>query len=687
MTLPLPLPPPPPAPPPPTWTGPTAWPRPPRWLGVGTITRLTARELRSRRTATRLGITVGLVAGAGLAGAFGGPDHGAVRLASALVLLTTAAALADTTDPIQRDDAVVLVRLGCPRLVIRIAAWAGSVVALGVPAAIAAAVTAAIRGSASAGQATPPTNVGNMWLPALLLTAAGAAATAGTRLPARRGTSPRASRTGAVVRTVASAGLLLLGAATPAGSDSGATLDLSLIFGAFLVIVGLVGLAPGLARAATAMTARLPWVPARVAAATLAPQRRGLTMTIALLASLAAVLVVQTTVGHGLGVREQARVAAIRALGPATAAGTDRVVVVDRAATRVFGTGASPEPPSTRLADVVPAGSTTAEVVPLSVEMAPPGGPFGDVAQGTGGLFDDPGGSVALATPQLLHALGLDPALASGDRALVLDRRVIDDQGRVRLIAPDEDLIGSRAAGPQALRSATVVVPGAAWTALPQVLLPAPVFKGLPARVTRPRPHGRATTPHDLVVRYPERPTDAQIEGLHDARPDAEIHRGGRQVDLAASNRSDRTSLIWVRSPSDIRELLLGLGAMALIATAVALLTLRLAVRREDAVLDVLGARRRTMALVSGARGASIAAVATLFGAVLAIAATRFDLHSYNTHSRLGTAVVLAPIPWSLPTSVVVALLAVPVLAGGLGAATALIGPVARGRHDPATDR
>lgn len=666
----------PPPPPAPAWAGPSAWPRPPRWLGIGTIARLTVRELRDRRFATWSGVATGLLAGAALGGAFG---SGSIRQVAAIVLLAGGAALADTTDPSQRDDAALLLRLGCPRLVIRFAAWAGSIVALGIPAAIAAETTYWIRSTAPGAGYQPA--VGNLTIPALLLTAAGAATTTGTRLTERRDASS-ASVVWRVARTVVSVLLILWGAFLPSTSDSGSTLDFALVVGLFFVAVGLVGLAPELAGAAVAVTCRLPWAPARVAAATLAPHRRGLTLTVAVVAALAALLVLQVSVGSGLGARERARVAAVRALGPATWAGSDRVLVVDQSFARSYGAGSSGTGPSGRsptdVGSVVPTGTEVAVVRTVPVDALAAGGVLGDASGRTESLFGDPSSAVAIATPELLSALGLDPALAEGPRALVLDRRMIGPGGRVRLVAGDSPAtIGGGPAQPGVLRRASAVNTGAAWVGLPPVLLPQDVYDDLPASVRTPDVDDAAVGRRDRVVRYAERPTAEQLRDLARAFPDADVHRGEQRVDLTRRDRSDRTSIIWVREASDVRRLALGLGAMAAVALAAALLSLRLAVRREEAVLHLLGARRRTRVAVSAVRGGALAAVATAAGASIAVAGTWWGVHWYDTRTRVDAAVVLGPIGWSFPSATFLSLAAIPVLAGAIGGALGLVGRTA----------
>lgn len=681
MTLPVPPAPHTPLPPPPgaAWTGPSARPRPPRWLGIGLLARLTGRELRTRTAATGIGVAAGLVAGAALGGALGAGHEDAVQQAAAIALLAGGAALADTTDPRQRDDAAVLLRLGCPRLTVRIAAWAGSVVALGIPAAIAALITHVVRSSMPDADLSPP--VPNMAGLALLLVAAGAATTCGTRLTERRDASS-ASTVWRVLRAVGSVVLILMGALFPSTSNSGTTLDFTLAVGLFFILVGLVGLAPELTASTVAVTRRLPSASWRVSAATLAPQRRGLTLTVSLVAALAALLVLQVTVGTGLGEREEKRVAALRSLGPATWAGNDRVLVVSQGMARTFAfdestvgpSGETPEP----LEGSIPPGTQVAAVQTLDAEAVAAGGALGNTSRSVDGPFGEDWGSVALATPELLAALGLDPRLAGGDRAVVLDRRVLLPDDRVRIVtANNPDAIGENglALGRGVTRPAVALTDDAAWVGLPSVLLPQQVYDDLPASIRRPRPGDFEIEPFDRVVRYAARPTDRQIGDLYRAFPESEIHRGDERVDLAHRNRTDKTSIVWVRDPADVRELAVGLGTMAIVAVGIALASLRLAVRREEAVLEVLGARRRSRVAVSAARGASIAAAGTAAGALIAVVATRWGVHWYDTRTRFDSLVVLDPIGWSFPTSGLLALAALPVLAGLIGAVLGLLGP------------
>jgi hypothetical protein len=644
-----------PPPPDPVLRGPAmppVHPAPPRRLGLGLVAHLVRRELRARPRSSAGAATLGALLGAVLARA---PIGGGTtqRAVAAILLLSTAAALADATSPRQREDAALLVRLGCPRLLIRLAAWATVLATFGLPAG-AAAWLVVVTGQSAAGQS-------GAWLTALLLVGAGAATTCGTRLAAPAGTSSTDARTRTLGRLGLGCCLLAIGVALPTFADTGSDLDLALPLGLASGIVGLVVLAPLVAMSAASVLSRLPTASARVAATSLRAQRRGLTIPVALVAAVALVLVVHSVLGSGLGRREHERVHALQRMGPATVGGGDRAVVVAWSL-RVLGAG---EPKEADLAGLARAAGPGAIAAPISVLRAtalPPGGVAGNVTQANGLFSSTDGRPVALATPELLRALGLDPAMAEGGRALVLDDRLLGRTGTVHLVGNDTSGPADRR-GTGIRIDAIDAVPGELWAGLPGVLLPRAAVAaidragGIDGQVVSD-PGGVDT---DAVVRFTGPPTARAVAALEGSGTEAV--RGGTAVDLTEQDRTDRAVSVWVRDGADVRELAQGMVVLAVAGLVVALGALRLATRRDDALLAQLGARRRTLLAVSAWRGLAIAGAGAVIGTAVGLGATALGLARYDRRTRFAAEVVLAPIGWHVPALVWWAILAIPALA------------------------
>lgn len=614
---------------------------------------------------------IGVALGLALATAPPGADGNGRRALAIVLLLALAAALADATTPRQRTEAATLEQLGCPRWSIRAVAWAAAVAAIGLPAAVAA------QASAWAGAAEP--TAGGSWLTALVLSGLGAATTCGTRLAEVADPHPVA-RARLLGRLGLGAALVLVGAALPSLVSTGSGLDLALPFGLLLAISGLVVLAPIAGLVVAPVLAVVPAASPRIAGSSLRRQRRGLTISVALVATVVLLLVVQGVVGQGLGARERARVAAVRSLGPATVGGGDRAVVLDRAWPSQQLEEAQPTS-TAALAEAAGPGAIVAKVPLLQAAALPPGGTLGDATRSTGFLSSTVDGQVALATPDLVAALGLDPALANEDRALVLDDRFLRADGTVHLVSP-------ATSGPTDRRSTGVhhpaidAVPGRVWAGVPGVLLPRAAVTALDLGtgidgqiVSNP---GAIDT--SSVVRFPARPTEAQVDALTSATMEAV--RGDRRIDLTDQNRSDRAGSIWVRTDGELRDLARAMVLLALAGLTVALASLRLAVRGDDAVLVELGARRRSLVAVSAWRGFGLAIGGTVVGLTVGLAATAVGVWHYDQRSRVQVEVVLAPIGWHVPTLVWPAVLLVPILAALVGAALAALAPLpAAGRR------
>ena len=464
-----------------------------------------------------------------------------------------------------------------------------------------------------------------------------------------------------------------MGSALPALVSTGSGLDLALPLGLVLGVAGLVVVAPVVSLAVAPLISRLPAASPRLAATSLREQRRGLTLPVALVATIVLLLVVQSVVGQALGTREQARASALRTLGPASVGGGERAVLVDQVWPATAREGPAPADPAD-LARRAGPGAIAAPIALLQATALPPGGRLGNVSL-PGDLFSTAsGGAVALATPDLLAALGLDGALAQEDRALVLDDRMLADDGTVHLVGTNvSEPVGRKGTGLHL--DAIDVLPGQVWAGVPAVLLPRAAVTaidlgdGLDGQiVSNP---GAVDT--GAVVRFPARPTNAAVDAL--AGPTTEAVRGDDAIDLTAQNRTDRTGSVWVRTAGEAGDLARSLLALAVVGLAVALASLRLAVRSDDAVLVELGARRRTLAAIHAWRAAAVASGAALLGAAIGLASTAIGVWHYDHRSRIQEDVELLPLGWQVPNLVWLAIVVVPLLAAAIGGALAALGP------------
>ena len=145
-------------------------------------------------------------------------------------------------------------------------------------------------------------------------------------------------------------------------------------------------------------------------------------------------------------------------------------MVVDQVWPATSGEGPTPADPAA-LARRAGPGAIAAPIALLQATALPPGGRLGNVSL-PGDLFSTAsGGAVALATPDLLAALGLDGALAQEDRALVLDDRMLADDGTVHLVGTNvSEPVGRKGTGLHL--DAIDVLPGQVWAGVPAVLLP-----------------------------------------------------------------------------------------------------------------------------------------------------------------------------------------------------------------------
>lgn len=635
-----------------------------RWLGFPFVTRLVLRDLRRHRLATAVGATTGFVGGLALAGLGGSIGPVTVQSLAVVLLAVVPAALAGGTHPDQRHGADVLFRQGCRRTLIRLTAWAGAVAVVAVPAWIGAAVGATITREVGS-----DAQLESAWW-GVLLPALGAWLTAGARLPEHTDRSVGRTRATDRSRLVVGIGIVVLSALPPTTAVNGFSLDLLLPVGLLLTVVGLAVLSPLVVRAGARGAGRLPSTAVRVASGVLDRNRRALSLPFALIAGATCVLVVQTVVGVGLGRREQDRLTATAALGPATAGTSPNQLIVSLSILDTGAVGSDQfevrrEALSTAVLQASPRATAVAvDAIHLEVRSGQP--VYGDTGP-------DPltrlsvGPQVAVATPSLLSALGLDPALAAGDRAVVLDPRLLDADGVVRLFrrADDGTVLGDARLPGRLGPSSPLVVEA------PSVLVPADLVPVIASADAPGNDDILDISSQLVVVNFPTRPDDDTVRALRVASGGT-VTRGDRLADVSATRRTDGIDSITIRTDADARRLVATLGVLCLAVVFVAQFALALAHRREDEVLDLLGTRRRTRTLIAGVRGLVIGLVATCAGASIALSATALGLYRYNSTGRFGDDVTLAPVPFSLPPPLLVGLAVLPLIAGAAGALVAL---------------
>jgi hypothetical protein len=543
--------------------------------------------------------------------------------------------LASATDPAERDQARLIVEQGCPRTVLRVARWMSAVIPPAAAGSFAAIVVRFVPGPAEARPDTAITLV-------LLSTATGAWSTAGSVLPERprARSQQRAARAASAVIGVLLAFLAILLVAT--STSSGSNIDLALplllplLFGAFALVV------PASADATTALLGRFPGPTIRLGASSASRNRRGVTLPTTLLAALACLLVVTVVVGEGLGARESARRGALTALGPATVAGSDRLVLVQSSAFL------QPDRPAIDLMTRIRTALPGVEVVDvIGVPLMPRAGRavLGEVRRTS--FFDrsDPAPvDVAVATPKLLAVLGIDPGLARGRSAVVLDARVLRPDRTVRL-----DPFSVSAPSPATGADRPIALPavlarrGSLPAGLPAVLLPPATF---PTLVGAPSGGSLA------IVGFAGRPpTSAEVRAVQ-AVTSLPVARGDDPVDVLGTLRTDRVDSIGVRSRPDSYRILAETLVVAMAVAALAHLATRLATRREDAILLDLGATRSALARVAVVRAAVVASIGVGLGTVVGFGGVAIGLARYRQSGRFAGPNPLAPIPFTIPAPV-----------------------------------
>lgn len=630
--------------------------------GLRASVLLAWRELTRRRGATVAAGALGIVAGSTIVRS---PEVGTAALppaaVAAVLLFAVPAALAAGTNPAQRREADILLRLGTRRYVVRLA------VILAVAGATAVTALATVLLAAAVGIVDPYTTDSALTV-AVLFPLAGALLTSGARLPVAVGCRPARARTAlrAISGVAAIALGYLSGLTMSSGSDVGLILPLSLavVFGGLFLlaplVVGLLGRA----------VRRAPGYEARLAGAEVRRVRRALTVPVAITACAACLLVVEAMLGVGLHQREQDRSEAIKALGPATAGLSGRQLLLGRGLTPFRDSflddlqGPQTGQVAAKARQLVPRAEVVASVRGLSFTTRSARPVFGNLHHFD---FNDPaasgGASVAVATPELLSALGLDSALATGNRALVLDGRVLRSDGTTRLAVTSVGSPDDAEAPVRSFRSRLVTRDQLA-AAVPAVLIPEGLLGGRSSKLVG-----------SLVVRFPTRPTESEVRALQDGL-NTSVVRGDKPVDVAATNRTDDIDIIAPRTGAEVGRLTISLAIASALAVLVAQAALSLAHRRDDEILHLLGSSRRAVAQVAAVRGALIGVAGTLVGAAVGLGGTLVGLAYYADHGRFSTPDPLLAIPVVVPPAVVVAIVVLPLLSAAIGAALAWTRPL-----------
>ena len=438
-------------------------------------------------------------------------------------------------------------------------------------------------------------------------------------------------------------------------------------------VVGWIG--SGLARARS--------VPIALAGGALRDRRRVLAPAAALGAVAAMVVAVQAVVGLGLAEREQTRREQLGDASRYTVGLSDRDVYVGWDSPPVLFAGmpflmyaptsvASALP--SRMADEVRAAVPGAhvadiEVLPLRID--------GDPLQPT-----RPAYPVAVGTPELLGALGLDRFagdLAAG-RAVALDPGAVVD-GHVALHGYEVVLpMWSRRLPARLVQDR--VVP----QYQPSVLVPPTI--GEDVRVAAGRPEGwPSVNPVALAVGSDRAISADELAAIQLAvdRVPADgpggsvlplVDRGSSQVAGALDHdQLDNSYAIVVETPADVR-LAVGVAvAVTLVALAVALRLAALTGRPDDELLDVLGARPATLRRAAVGQALVVGLLAVPLGVAIGVSAASVGLDAYNGRGRFADGVELPPIPIAVPSALVVGALLVPL------AAALLAGLVTHHRH------
>ncbi len=479
-------------------------------------------------------------------------------------------------------------------------------------------------------------------------------------------------RTGALVaRLGAGVFALAIGALFPGSSETFSDLNLALWPGLAAVGVGVVLLAPPTRRGAARLAERLPLGRSGTLAARLLGRPGGGTdVAVGLAAITTAIVVVLSVLGTGFTTRETRRRAALP-VHTFTAGTTTNQIVGRNANLLDLFPSAQPDVasltaslPGAHVAVLrtpgIPSGDTlpTEPPTPRPTELLQP---QLDVCPAAGVTMLGTG-EVALATPAVLSALGLEsfaPVLARGD-ALALDPGVLRDGAHVGLLCRTSDGAHTAAAGielPATLASTTRV-----GAQLPSVLVSAETLHA----------HGVPTTSQvtlGVVASLPHAPSEADVAAVRAALPQSATVEPGDTADLTrldATRLDDAASVL--RTATDRRAATVTAVVLML---AVILLTLRFAAiarRQDDDVLALLGARVGTRRAREAWQSGLLATTGILLGVVSGLATSALGLFVYNHRGRF-SGKTLPPIPYQVPAELLL-LLAVPLFAAVITAAT-----------------
>ena len=646
-----------------------------RWRsGWRVAARLAIGGLRS--TPGRAAFTVGALA-IGVALMAVGHDRGSVEATlttiGVTVVTVTALGAARIPDPVRLRTSAMLGLVGARHslwrriVVVDVALSAIVAVGLGVPLGVVASEIA--RNSADR---WPAAAVIGLMVPVAVAALVGGRGEVSLVQPTR---SARRARISGTVRLLVAGVFVFCGVALPGSARSFFDLDITLIPGLILIAVGLALIAPMLLAAAGRVLARAARRPSAHLAGSLAvDRRRALGPAACLVAAGSAAVVVQAVLGAGLVAREAHRRASL-----SLQAGTrSDQVIVDAVAFPRLRLSNSPLPGRdsvfggltlddvARLRQVAP----DAIVAPLVLPVSAPGsggqlqvGAYPLVALGVAVSVDhqiDAGsGRVALATPELLGALGLErfERDVAGGRALVLDPSVPVRNGLVALSFNDADGTRSGSASIPARVVGSTAIP----TRLPAVIVAESALQSR-AGIGPDRLVGGA------VVRLPHPASRAEVSAVASVVPSAVV-LAGSAVDVARleDTRLDAASSVVVRTSADLIRGLLLVGLAGVVALVVGLRFAALAHRAEDDLFEVVGAPSATLRRIAAWQGALVTIVGVGLGSAVGLIGTASGIARYNSSGRDG----LPPIPFDVPGPLLLGLVVLPLAGAAVGWASA----------------
>jgi hypothetical protein len=477
-----------------------------------------------------------------------------------------------------------------------------------------------------------------------------------------------------LVRLAFAGPLVALGILAPGTARSWFDLDLTLIPGLVLVAIGLSLVAPMLLLAVGRLLARVGRrAGTHLAGSLVIDRRRALAPAACLVAAGTVVVVAQAVLGTGLAEREADRRATFD-LRAGTGAEQVTVEVGGRTGQGLFGLPA-PDPDSepyslsdedvAAIAAAAPEGIVAPYAVPftraspqaayISVPKVVPDEPF-----------DEDRNHVVLATPELLRALRLEafePDLAAG-RALVLDPSVMSGDESVALWTSGV-IVDPNDNGVQVKSVPARLVDGFGnATRLPAVIAPAPVLQetfGLgPDRILR-----------GAVVTLPHPASGAEVDAIASAVPpslSSTVLRGDTvDVDVREEGRLDASGSVFIRSSAEALGGVLLVGGLGLAALLVGLRFAALANRAEDDLFEVVGAPPSTLRRIAAWQGALVTVVGVVLGFAVGLAGTASGIARYNSSGRGD----LPPIPFGVPTPLLVGLVVLPLTGAAVAWASA----------------